>query len=80
MKVEPDPVMLADHKPARKLIAEREASLKRSRARLQNPRYLELWRGASGAFQQDFRWGVTQRILSDIHQALYQGAENVDAP
>ena len=73
------PEKLAGDQNARRLIREREASLKRSRARLQNQRYLELWQGASGAFQQDFRWGVTQRILRDILQALHRGSKHADA-
>ena len=58
-------------KNARILIIERERTLKRGLARLDNPRALDLWRGASGRYRLDYRWNrpVTQ-ILADIHNAL----------
>lgn len=58
---------------AQRLIGEREYSLKRGRARLQNPRHLELWGGASGNGQLDFRWGITQTLLHDILDGLSSG-------
>lgn len=57
---------IAAHQPARQLIHERERFLKRDLARLDNPRALELWNGAAGTAQLDYRWGVAQTIISDI--------------
>ena len=51
---------------ARDLVQGREAQLKGGRARLTNPRRLELWGGSSGAQLMDFRWGAAKRILGDI--------------
>lgn len=59
-------LLLADRDDARRLIGERERQLKRTQARLGNPRALELWGGGSGTAALDFRWGVSQRILLDI--------------
>lgn len=55
---------------ARLLIREREAQLKRARARLTNPRHLELWGGDSGTGQMSYRWRVSRRILRDIFNGL----------
>lgn len=60
---------------ARDLIRQRERRLKKSLSRIDNPRASELWNGASGTQQIDFRWGVTQRILNDI----FNGLELADA-
>jgi hypothetical protein len=57
---------LAGNDSAQSLIYEREVALKRSRARLQNQRALELWTGAAGAGQLDYRWGVVKDIINDI--------------
>ena len=70
-----DPAALKRSTAARDLIRTRERRLKKSLARIDNPRAGELWNGASGIYQIDFRWGVTQRILSDI----FAGLEAVDA-
>lgn len=67
---------IATHQEARHLIQEREIFLKGSQARLNNPRALELWKGGSGTAQFDYRWGTTQRILTDILDAFAQ--EEVD--
>ncbi len=48
------------------LIYEREVYLKRSRARLENQRALDLWNGAAGAFQLDYRYRVAKQLMSDI--------------
>lgn len=53
-------------KDARCLIEEREFFLKRGRARLRNPRQLELWRGASGTAPLDYRWSIVRVMLNDI--------------
>ena len=55
---------------ALRLVRDREHCLKRGRARLHNRRHLELWRGASGSAQLDFRWGITQTLLHDILDGL----------
>jgi hypothetical protein len=57
---------LRDDKVARRWIEEREYRLKTSRARLRSPAHLELWGGASGADQFNYRWGITQSIVRDI--------------
>jgi uncharacterized protein DUF6361 len=67
---------LAERRDAQQLVQEREWALKRSRARLQNPRQLELWDGAAGAAQLDFRWGITQRQVEDILVALHGEASD----
>lgn len=54
----------------RELVAHRERSLKRQRSRIESQRARELWNGASGVWQMDFRWNVTQRILFDILAGL----------
>jgi hypothetical protein len=56
---------------ARSLIREREFQMKKSLARLQNRKSLELWNGAAGTEQLNYRWPVTQRILRDVLEALY---------
>ena len=49
------------------LIRERERSLKRARARLGNPRALDLWNGRSGAGQLDYRWSrPVRKMLDDL--------------
>jgi hypothetical protein len=47
------------------LIRERERFLKRARARLGNPRAIDLWNGRSGAGQLDYRWGRPVRQMLD---------------
>jgi len=68
----------ADKPAARRLIADREAILKRDRARLANRRYLELWRGASGAERLDFRWRTTERLLGDIFSGMGASTDALD--
>ena len=55
---------------ARILVRDREIQLKRGRARLTNPRHLELWGGESGTGQLEYRWGPAKRILQDIFDGL----------
>ena len=71
--------VIATNLEARSRIQEREAALKGGQARLGNPRALELWQGESGTAQLDYRWGTTQRILSDILNSFTQEGENVTA-
>lgn len=61
---------LRDDPAARELIRTRERFLKRGQARLENQRALDLWQGAAGTHQLDFRWSVAQRHLQDIHAGL----------
>ncbi|MCT1884721.1 DUF6361 family protein [Dietzia cinnamea] len=65
---------VADDPPARSLIKNRELGIKRGRARLANPTALDDWRGASGLVRLDYRWGVTQRLLSDLFTAREMSA------
>jgi hypothetical protein len=55
---------------AANLIRARERTLKRGQARLENPRALELWGGAAGASQLDYRWRTVQTIVADIQRGL----------
>ncbi|MBZ5538185.1 MAG: DUF6361 family protein [Acidobacteriia bacterium] len=63
-----------DH--ARRLICERELALKRDQARLQNPRALELWSGAAGTAQLNYRWRIAQTIVGDILEGLLRDKTN----
>ena len=65
-----DPSLIRNDAELRDLIHNRERSLKRGQARLDNPRALELWSGAAGTGRLDFRWGVSRGILSDIVEGL----------
>lgn len=67
---------IEDNKQVRQLIFERERLLKRSLARLENPRALELWNGAAGTQQLNYRWPVSQTIISDILKGLSEGGKN----
>lgn len=58
------------HEAARRLIAEREQRLKGSRARLDNQDQLNLWGGASGTEQLNYRWGITKTVVDDIVQGF----------
>ena len=62
----PGPHAVAGSRRAQDLIYAREAMLKRNRARLGNPRALEMWGGQAGTRQLDYRWPNARRILSDI--------------
>lgn len=64
------PEMLAYAPDARTLVEERERVLKRSRARLDNPRALERWTGSAGAQQLNYRWHRVRTIVADILQGL----------
>jgi hypothetical protein len=65
-----DAAGFCDNPIARSLIQEREHRLKKNLARINNPRAQELWNGDSGSAQLDFRWRISQRLLSDIHSGL----------
>lgn len=51
---------------ARQLIHRRETALKGGLARLDNRRALELWNGAAGTGQLDYRWRQASIIITDI--------------
>jgi hypothetical protein len=70
-----DAARLAASSTARTLIRDRERRLKKSLARIDNPRAQELWAGDSGTAQLDFRWRITQQLLGDI----FDGLEAADA-
>lgn len=61
---------------ARRLIHERERSIKRDRARLDNRRALEMWSGAAGTAQLNYRWPVAQSIILDILAGLRRSDEH----
>lgn len=66
---------LAISAASRDFITRREATHKRSQARLRNDKLLSSWQGASGAGALVFRWPEIQRIMLDIHEGL----ERMDA-
>ncbi len=70
-----DAARLRDSAAARLLIRDRERRLKKSLARIDNPRAQELWTGDSGTAQFEFRWFISQRLLGDI----FDGLEAADA-
>ena len=65
-----DPKGIDANPKATELIWARELTLKRKQARLDNPRALELWGGAAGVSQLDYRWGTVQTIVADIQRGL----------
>ncbi len=66
-----EPFSLLENDSAESLIRNRELRIKKSkRARLTNPRALELWSGASGTRRLDFRWGIVNQIVNDILEGL----------
>ena len=56
---------------ARQLIRRREVEVKRSRARVSNPRHLERWRGSSTA-ALTYRWNQVQTFVNDIAAARHR--------
>ncbi|PQO29008.1 DUF6361 family protein [Blastopirellula marina] len=68
--VSPEAAANAAARPARQLVENREAQLKRGLARVRNERARELWNGAAGAAQLDLRWGSARRIAADILAGL----------
>lgn len=59
------------NRSARQLIHDRERTLKRGQARLDNPRALEMWGGAAGTAPLDYRWErVVQQHIRDVQQGL----------
>jgi len=64
------PIRLADHSQAETLLTQREIQLKRGRARLQNPRALERWSGASGTAPLEYRWSTAAAFAQEILSSL----------
>lgn len=65
-----DAAKLWESSTVRSLIRDRERRLKKSLARIDNPRAQELWTGDSGTAQLEFRWLISQRLLGDIFNGL----------
>jgi len=65
-----DAARLRENASVRSLIREREKRLKKTLARIGNPRAQELWNGDSGSAQLDFRWDIAQDLLGDIFDGL----------
>lgn len=57
---------------AEELVARREHALKGDRSRLRSRAHLEQWRGASGAQQFTYRWGICQSMAREIRKGLAQ--------
>lgn len=66
----PSPETLMTSSAARDLVHQRERTLKRAQARLDNDAALRNWGGAAGAGQIDYRWGRAQTIVRDIVEGL----------
>lgn len=64
------PAAIPASKRARALILDRERQLKRSQARLENDRALQLWQGDSGTRPLTYRWGIASTMLRDIFDGL----------
>ena len=64
------PDMVADDVQLRKLVTERERSLKGARARLNNRSRLIDWTPGVGVGRMDFRWVRVRRFLMDLHRGL----------
>ncbi|MCA9317409.1 MAG: hypothetical protein KDB73_18125 [Planctomycetes bacterium] len=64
------PADLVGSGAARELVRVREVALKRNRSRLRHRQYLELWQGAAGASQLDYRWGTVRSVVRDIVRGL----------
>ena len=77
LELEPwrDPERTITDTTARALLHERERQLKGRRARLGNPRALELWGGDAGPARMNYRWPAAVRILRD----LSAGKDSADA-
>ena len=58
----------------RTLVRDRELTLKRGRARLFHPEYLQMYSGSAGAEAIDYRWGTTQTVANDILRGLASDA------
>ena len=65
------------HNPvALDLITQRERLLKRAKARLGNPRALEIWTGSAGTAQLQYRWSTVKVLVKDIASGLGEEANH----
>src|SRR5690606_10954068 len=63
----------------RTLIRDREALLKRNRARLLHREYLQMYSGATGADPLHYRWGTAHTMANDILRGLHSEATDAVA-
>jgi hypothetical protein len=68
-----DPTQSVDDEPARRLIRERERSLKGVQSRFANRVALTQWTGGSGMAIFNYRWRTAASLLRDFHLALAAG-------
>ena len=61
---------VADDGTLRRLVADREKTLKGPRARLINDSRLLDWNGSVGVGRMDFRWSRVRGLLRDLHRGL----------
>lgn len=62
---------VADDEDCRRIVRDREHKLKGSRSRIFNGRALDQWGGASGTERLNYRWGIVQRLINDLHAGLH---------
>jgi len=67
---------MPDSKKVRALLYNRELNIKGKRARLQNPRYLQMWGGSSNINKLDYRWSIAKTHIRDIKEAINRGDLN----
>lgn len=60
---------LLEDPAVREMIRRRERRLKKSLSRLDNPRRLETWGGASGSQRMSYRWDTLRAVLRDLRDA-----------
>jgi hypothetical protein len=59
-----------DNQMMRRIVFDRETWLKRGLSRLTSTRHLDLWSGAAGTGQLNYRWVVGNRLVRDIQHGL----------
>lgn len=64
------PYGVADDADLRRLVEQRERTLKKTRARLVNNERLRDWNGCSGIKRMNFRWTIVRQLLHDLHTGL----------
>lgn len=60
----------ADDDGLRRLVEDRERSVKRTQSRLGENRLLRTWSGGSGTRRLTYRWAQVRRLLLDVHNGL----------
>jgi hypothetical protein len=65
---------LVESAAARRVIIDRERTMKGRNARTANQRALQVWGGASGTGALDYRWRTARRLLDDISNGLGSNA------